>query len=198
MLKKKYKILIRLVLFLIGSLGIVLILNKLFPLPVSKEFSKEILAKDSTLLTAYLTTDQKWRMKSSLSDISPKLIRAIINKEDKYFCWHLGVNPISIARAFYSNIANGEIISGASTITMQLARIIEPADRTYLSKFLEILRAFQIELIYSKSEILEMYLNYLPYGGNIEGVKAASYIYFNHPPNNIKFVAINFIGFNTQ
>ena len=171
--------------FFITSLGIVLLLNKLFPLPISKEFSKEILARDSTLLTAYLTTDQKWRMQSSLSDISPKLVKAIINKEDKYYYYHLGVNPFSITRAFYSNILNGEITSGASTITMQLARIIEPAERNYLSKFLEILRAIQIELIYSKSEILEMYLNYLPYGGNIEGVKAASYIYFNHPPNKL-------------
>lgn len=150
-----------------------------------KEFSKEILAKDSTLLTSYLTKDQKWRMQSTIDEVSPQLVKSLIEKEDKYFYWHFGVNPISITRAFYSNIMQGEITSGASTITMQLARIIEPADRNYLSKFLEILRAIQIELVYSKTEILEMYLNYLPYGGNIEGVKAASYIYFNNPPNSI-------------
>ncbi|MCW8850945.1 MAG: hypothetical protein OQJ81_13290, partial [Melioribacteraceae bacterium] len=71
MLRKKNKILINIGLFLIGSLGLVLLLNRLFPLPISKEFSKEIFAEDTTLLTAYLTTDQKWRMQSTLSDISP-------------------------------------------------------------------------------------------------------------------------------
>lgn len=124
-------------------------------------------------------------MQTTIDKVSPELIKSLITKEDKYFYWHFGFNPISILKAFYSNLIKGEIVSGASTITMQLARIWNPAKRTYLNKIIEILRAIQIEIIYSKTEILEMYLNYLPYGGNIEGVKAASYIYFNHPPSKL-------------
>ncbi len=181
----KNKIFGRISTFILSIVLFSISLNYLFPLPKEKSFSKEILASDSTLLTAYLSKDDKWRMKILLDEVSPDLIKSLIEKEDKYFYWHLGFNPVSIIRAFYSNITKGEIVSGASTITMQLARIWEPADRTYLNKFLEILRAFQIEMHYSKSEILEMYLNYLPYGGNTEGVKAASYIYFNRPPNKL-------------
>ena len=164
---------------------LIILLELLFPLPMQKPYSKEILARDSTLLTAYLSTDDKWRLHTSLDEISPDLIKAIIEKEDKWFFWHPGVNLFAVVRAFYSNIVSGEVVSGASTITMQVARLLEPAKRTYLSKFLEMLRAFQIELHYSKKEILEMYLSMLPYGGNIEGVKAASYIYFNRPPGNL-------------
>lgn len=181
----KNKIFIRISAFIIFTIIALIFLNFIFPLPKEKSFSKEILANDSTFLTAYLSGDDKWRMKTSLGEVSPELIKSIIEKEDRYFYWHLGFNPVAIIRASYSNITKGEIVSGASTITMQLARIWEPADRTYLNKFLEILRAFQIEMHYSKSEILEMYLNYIPYGGNIEGVKAASYIYFNRPPNKL-------------
>lgn len=170
---------------LLGLILIFIILNFIFPLPEVKSFSKEILASDTSLLSAYLTEDDKWRMKAEISDFSPDLIKSIIAKEDKYFYWHIGFNPFSILRALYSNISSSKIVSGASTITMQLARLWDPAERNYYNKFLEILRAVQIEILYSKKEILEMYLNYLPYGGNIEGVKAASYIYFNRPPNKL-------------
>jgi len=161
------------------------VLDILFPLPEQKEYSKEILANDGTLLSAYLTGDDKWRLKTELDEVSPELIKAIVEKEDSWFNWHLGVNPVSIVRAFYKNLTRGEKISGASTITMQVARLLEPKERTYLNKLLEIFRAFQIELLYSKEEILEIYLSLLPFGGNIEGVKSASHIYFNRPPDKL-------------
>jgi len=150
-----------------------------------KSFSKEIYAKDGTLLTAYLTEDDKWRMFTKLNEITPELKKAIIEKEDGWFYWHPGINPVSILRALYSNITKGETVSGASTITMQVARLLERKDRTYINKFAEMFRAIQLELHYTKEEILEMYLSLLPYGGNIEGVKAASYIYFNRPPDKL-------------
>ncbi len=178
---KKHKIVFSLLLVI----TLLLTLNFLFPLPQHKTFSKEIYSSNGTLLTAYLTKDDKWRMKTELDKISPDLIKAIINKEDEWFYWHPGVNIFAILRAAYFNIISGKRISGASTITMQLARLIEPARRTYLNKFIEMLRALQLELHYSKKEILEMYLSYLPYGGNIEGVKSASYIYFNRPPDKL-------------
>lgn len=163
----------------------VIALDLIFPLPNPKEFSKVIYAKDGTMLSAYLTRDDKWRMKTNLDEVSPDLINAIIEKEDQWFYWHFGVNPIAIVRALFQNVSRGERVSGASTITMQLARMLEPSSRTYGKKFLEILRALQLELHYSKKEILEMYLSLLPYGGNIEGIKSAAHIYFNRPPDKL-------------
>jgi len=192
MLKTKYNLKELLPLFkskvvytLTGILVVVLTLNLLFPLPKPKEFSKVIYANNGSLLSAYLTKDDKWRMKTSPDEVTPDLITAILEKEDKWFYWHFGFNPIAIARAFVQNVTRGKRISGASTITMQVARMLEPSSRTYGKKFLEILRAVQLEMHYSKKEILEMYLSLLPYGGNVEGVKSASYIFFNRPPDKL-------------
>ena len=140
------------------------VLDLLFPLPEQNEYSKEILANDGTLLTAYLTDDDKWRLKKGLEEISQELIRAIVEKEDSWFHWHFGLNPVSIVRALYKNLTRDENISGASTITMQVARLLEPKDRTYWNKIIEVFRAFQLELRYSKKEILEIYLSLLPFG----------------------------------
>ena len=161
------------------------VLDLLFPLPGKKEFSKEIHAKDGTLLTAYLTSDDKWRLRTELEEVSPELIKAIIEKEDGWFYWHCGINPVAILRAAYKNLTTGETQLGASTITMQVARMLEPKKRTYFNKLAEMFRALQLEIKYSKEEILELYLILLPFGGNIEGVKSASYIYFNRPPKKL-------------
>ncbi len=161
---------------------IVVILNFLFPPPQLKEYSQVIYAKDSTMLSAYLTPDDKWRLETKLTDITQEMVQAIIHKEDKWFYWHFGFNPISFVRAFVSNISSGKRVSGASTITMQIARLMEPGERSYFNKVLEICRAIQLEFYYSKTELLEIYLSNIPMGGNIEGVKAASLLYFNKLP----------------
>ena len=181
-LLKKYQ---RTVKVVFTILLLFVVLDLLFPLPGKKEFSKEVHAKDGTLLTAYLTSDDKWRLRTELEEVSPELIKAIIEKEDNWFYWHTGINPFSIVRAFYRNLTTGETQLGASTITMQVARMLEPKKRTYINKFGEMFRAIQLEIRYSKEEILELYLSLLPFGGNIEGVKSASYIYFNRPPNKL-------------
>ena len=173
------------VIILAAFLFTVISLDILFPLPELKPYSKVIYAKDGSLLSAYLSKDDKWRMPTHLGDISQELKKAILVKEDKWFYWHPGVNPIAVVKSLAQNLFSGKIISGASTITMQLARMLEPAERTYKNKFLEMLRALQLELHYSKEEIFEMYLSCLPYGGNIEGVKSASYIFYNTPPNKL-------------
>ena len=170
---------------LLAFVCIVIIIDLLFPLPALKPYSKTVYSSDGTLLNAYLTKDDKWRMRTRLEDVSPDLINAIIEKEDSWFYWHLGVNPVAVVRALFQNAATGKRVSGASTITMQVARMLEPAERTYANKFLEMLRAFQLEMHYSKDEILEIYLSCLPFGGNIEGVKSAAYIYFNRPPDKL-------------
>ncbi|MGB5894596.1 MAG: transglycosylase domain-containing protein, partial [Ignavibacteriaceae bacterium] len=157
----------------------------LYPPTSLKQYSKEIIADDGTLISAYLTEDDKWRLRTDIDEVSPELIKAIIEKEDSWFFWHFGVNPFSIVRAIYSNAASGKRISGASTITMQVIRLLEPGERTHFNKLIEMLRAVQFELHYSKREILEIYLSLLPFGGNIEGVKSASYIYYNRPTNQL-------------
>jgi len=179
---KKYKKTIQIIL---AMLLLYIALDLLFPLPQVKEFSKEIHAKDGTLLTAYLTSDDKWRLRTELDEVSLELIKAIVEKEDSWFYWHFGVNSFSIIRALYTNLISGNKKVGASTITMQVARMLEPKNRTYANKFVEIFRAIQLEIRYSKKEILELYLSLLPFGGNIEGVKSASYIYFNRPPDKL-------------
>ncbi|MDX2249692.1 MAG: penicillin-binding protein 1C [Bacteroidia bacterium] len=172
-----------------GVVGLIffifLLLSLIFPLPTPKTCSTTILAADSTLLCAYLTPDEKWRMATSLDKVSSELIEALIAKEDKWFFYHPGINPFSLLRALINNLSSGKRSSGASTLTMQLARMADPSPRTYLSKIKEMFRALQYEWKYSKREILEMYLSYLPYGGNVEGVTAASYIFFQRPPEKI-------------
>lgn len=177
----KSKIVIALFLIMIAVISADLI----FQLPEFKPYSKVIYANDGSLLTAYLSSDGKWRMRTRLDDVPLDLKKAILEKEDKWFYWHFGINPFAIVRALIQNISSGKRVSGASTITMQVARMLAPAERNYLNKFIEILRAFQLELHYSKDEILELYMSHLPFGGNIEGLKSASYIYFNRPPNKM-------------
>ena len=129
-------------------------------------------------------------MKTELDEISPLLRKTIIAKEDKYFYSHPGINLIAIGRAFINNITRMKRTSGASTITMQVARAMEPRKRNLGSKIIEDFRALQLELKYSKDEILQLYLNLVPYGGNIEGVKSASQLYFKKNPDHLSLAEI--------
>ncbi len=171
--------------FLFGPILTFYILNTLYPLRINIDYSRVVYAKDSTVIHAFLNDDDKWRMKTELDEIIPGLKSAIINKEDKWFNHHYGVDPFALSRALFNNVIYGKTTSGASTITMQVARLLEPKARTYANKFVEIFRAVQLEYNYSKEEILQMYLNLVPYGGNIEGVKSASVLYFNKLPDRL-------------
>lgn len=166
------------------------LLNFIFPLPDKIEYSTIITDNKHEVIHAYLTSDQKWRMKTELTEISPLLRKTIIEKEDKYFYYHPGINPFAIMRAFAKNILYLKRTSGASTITMQVARAIEPKKRTWLNKTREMFRAIQLEGKYSKEEIMQLYLNLVPYGGNIEGVKSASLLYFNKSPDHLSLAEI--------
>jgi len=166
------------------------LLNGIFPLPDKIEYSTIITDDKGEVINAYLTKDEKWRMKTELNEISPLLRKTIIAKEDKYFYSHPGVNAIAVARAFFKNLFRMKTTSGASTITMQVARALEHRKRNIGSKLIEMFRAFQLEIKYSKNEILQMYLNLIPYGGNIEGVKSASILYFNKRPDHLSLAEI--------
>ena len=168
---------------LLGGVLLALGLDRLFPLPPAPRYSPIVLAADGTVLHAFLNPTQKWRMKTELAEITPALQQAIIQKEDRYFHYHLGVNPLAILQAAGRNMFRPGRTTGASTITMQVARLLEPKERTFGNKLLEMLRATQLEAHYSKAEILQLYLNLVPYGGNIEGVKSAALLYFQQPPD---------------
>ncbi|HVU83990.1 MAG TPA: penicillin-binding protein 1C, partial [Puia sp.] len=162
----------------------------IFPLPDRVEYSTVVLDDQGKVIHAFLTRDQQWRMKTSLDEISPLLKKTILAKEDKYFYLHPGVNPIAIVKSLAGNLIHWKIRSGASTISMQVARALEPRPRTYLNKLWEIFRAEQLELKYKKDEILQLYLNLVPYGGNIQGVKAAAWFYFKKNPDHLSLAEI--------
>jgi len=141
-------------------------------------FSQCVRDRNGKVLRVTLTTDQKYRVWTSLANISPALIGATLQFEDKYYRYHPGVNPVALMRAAIG-LRPGGGHSGASTITMQVARLrYHLPTRTFKGKFVQIVRALELERHYSKSQILEAYLNLAPYGRNIEGVGAASQIYF--------------------
>ncbi|MBL0234875.1 MAG: penicillin-binding protein 1C [Chitinophagaceae bacterium] len=177
----------------ISLLGLVLIfflLNFIFPLPDQIEYSTVITDNKGEVVHAFLTRDQKWRMKTELEEISPLLQKTIVAKEDRHFYSHPGVDLLAVTRAFFTNIFRMRRTSGASTITMQVAKALEPGKRNIWSKIREMFRAFQLEMRYSKKQILQLYLNLVPYGGNIEGVKAASLFYFKKNPDHLSLAEI--------
>lgn len=180
----------RLGIFILGLFLLFFLLNWIFPLPDKIEYSTIITDSKGEVANAYLTSDQKWRMKTELEEISPLLRKTIIAKEDKYFYSHPGVNPVAVGRALFKNIFRMKTTSGASTITMQVARAMEHRPRNLLSKLIEAFRAFQLEWKYDKDEILQLYLNLVPYGGNIEGVKSASILYFKKNPDHLSLAEI--------
>ncbi len=167
------------------SLLAFLIYDTFLPVKENTSYSKVILDNNGDFLHAYLSNDDKWRLYTEVSEITPELIKSIRVKEDRFFYYHPGINPIAITRAVFNNIRKGYRTSGASTITMQVARLKQPKRRTIISKVQEMIFAFQLEWKYSKKEILQLYINLLPYGGNIEGIKSASLLYFNKFPQQL-------------
>ncbi len=163
--------------------------SPLFPL----NYSTVILADPSEdqdeknqILRVFLNRDEQWILPPREDiPIPDKLKTAVLQYEDRYFYYHPGINPVAIFRAVYQNISSGKTISGASTLTMQVARLIRRKERTYWNKIVEILQALKIEILYSKDEILELYLNHAPYGGNIIGYQAASLRYFQKLPEQL-------------
>jgi penicillin-binding protein 1C len=136
-------------------------------------------------LRFFLPADERWRFPVELSELPPELPRALVASEDRRFYHHLGVDPMAVFRAAWSNVRAGEVVSGASTIPMQIARMVDPGPRTFVSKVRESFRALQLERRYSKDELLEIYLNLTPYGGNLEGIGTAAWFYFGKAPDQL-------------
>lgn len=170
-------------------LAAVLIGVRWYPHPSLSEsipLSTVVRDREGRLLRLTLASDQRYRLWVPLKDISPQLVKAVMLQEDAWFRWHPGFNPISLVRGAWSTYGSGEARIGGSTLTMQLARLRwRLQTRDVRGKLVQIARALQLELFYSKDEILEAYLNFAPYGGNIEGVGAASLIYYRKPPDRV-------------
>ncbi|QRO00381.1 penicillin-binding protein 1C [Archangium violaceum] len=154
----------------------------LVPLPERLSESHSVLVeyRDGTPAHVFLAPDERWRVPTVLAEVDPAYVQALLALEDKRFHWHGGVDPLAIVRAAVTNVSRGRRVSGASTLTMQLVRVLEPRPRTLTSKLIESLRAAQLELWLSKEEILSAYLQFVPYGRNVEGVEAAALAYFGH------------------
>jgi penicillin-binding protein 1C len=147
------------------------------------DYSRVIFDRHHKLLRIALTKDEKYRIYTPLSAISPELINATLFHEDRYYRVHPGVNPVAIARSAWTFLRDGRARAGASTVTMQLARLrFHLRTRTLAGKCEQIVRALEIERHYTKAQILEAYFNLAPYGGNLEGIGAASARYFGKPP----------------
>ncbi|MBY4590586.1 penicillin-binding protein 1C [Rhizobium redzepovicii] len=159
-----------------------------FPPPLDKAnlVSAEVLDADGQLLRAFATSEGRWRLKTGVADVDPQFLRMLIAYEDQRFYDHGGVDAWALGRASLQFIRNGRIVSGASTLSMQVARLIEPrAGRSLSAKLLQLARAVQIERRLSKEQILDLYLTHAPYGGNLEGVRAASLAYFGKEPRRL-------------
>ncbi len=146
--------------------------------------------RDGRPAFVFLSPDDKWRLPVELDGVEPKLVEALVALEDKRFWSHDGVDGIAIARAAITNASAGRVVSGGSTLTMQLARLLEPRPRTVRSKLIDMFRAVQLDLRLTKREILEAYLARTPYGGNVEGVESAAWSYFGHGARHLTPIEI--------
>ncbi|EKF41927.1 penicillin-binding protein 1C [Nitratireductor indicus C115] len=162
-------------------------LDKAYPPPLAKlSLSQEVIDRDGALLRAYAAPDGRWRLQARIDTLDPQFLAMLVAYEDKRFWSHSGVDLRAIARAAFQLATSGHIVSGASTLSMQLARLIEPREeRSFGAKLRQMARALQIERRLSKREILERYLTLAPYGGNLEGIRAASLAWFGKEPHKL-------------
>ena len=159
-------------------------LDHALPPPLMPEVSALVTDREGRALRAFPVEDGRWRLPVDPESVDPAFRAALIEIEDQRFYSHHGVDPLAMARAVGSLVSSGRIVSGGSTITMQTARLLEPRPRrTIGAKLIEMVRAIQLERRYSKHEILQAYLTLAPYGGNLEGVRAASWAWFGHEPD---------------
>jgi penicillin-binding protein 1C len=157
------------------------------PLEQARQVSTTVVDRNGKLLRAYAMADGRWRLPvNAKTSVDPGYIELLLAYEDRRFRSHIGVDPLALGRAALQLITHGHIVSGGSTITMQLARLMEPRqERSLGAKLRQAVRAIEIERQLSKDEILNLYLALAPYGGNLEGVRAASIAYFGKEPKRL-------------
>src|SRR5215208_3305546 len=155
------------------------------PLREGFSFSTLVVDRDGKLLRPYATREGRWRLPATRESVDPRFLDMLLAYEDSRFLSHRGVDPLALGRALSQLVWNGRVVSGASTLTMQVARLLEPRERTWLAKLRQMVRAIQIEQKLGKDEVLALYLSLAPYGGNLEGIRAASLAYFGKEPRRL-------------
>jgi penicillin-binding protein 1C len=157
------------------------------PLAQASEVSTTIVDRNGKLLRAYAMADGRWRLPvDAKTGVDPTYLKLLLAYEDRRFRSHAGVDPLAMGRAAFQLLARGHIVSGGSTITMQLARLTEPRrERSVYAKLRQMIRALEIERQMNKDQILDLYLAMAPFGGNLEGVRAASIAYFGKEPKRL-------------
>ena len=163
----------------VGSLGALPDVGRL-------EVSHTVLGRDGRLLRAYATNDGRWRLDARADEVDPRYLQLLTTYEDRRFARHFGVDLFALGRAAVQFASSGHIVSGGSTLTMQVARLLEPRkERSIATKLRQIVRAIQLEATLGKNDILALYLTLAPYGGNLEGIRAASLAYFGKEPRRL-------------
>src|SRR5712691_12863217 len=157
------------------------------PLAQARQVSTTIVDRNDKLLRAYAMADGRWRLPvDARTGVDPGYLKLLLAYEDRRFYSHEGVDPLALGRAAFQLVSRGHIVSGGSTITMQLARLMEPRrERSVYAKLRQVVRALEIERELNKDQILDLYLALAPFGGNLEGVRAASIAYFGKEPKRL-------------
>ncbi len=171
---------------MVAVYGIVLLAVP-FPDKVIKNihYSTEVLDKNRQLLYTFINDKGRWQLPIELGRLDGRFIQATLAIEDRNFYKHSGVDLLAVVRSSFLNLTNGRIISGASTVSMQTIRLVEGRKRSFLNKIIEMAHAIRLEQLYTKEQILKMYFELAPYGGNIHGIRAASLRYLNKEPDDL-------------
>jgi penicillin-binding protein 1C len=174
-------------LILIGAFAAWVISLGPLPLQQARQVSTTIVDRNGKLLRAYAMADGRWRLPvDAKTNVDPGYLKLLLAYEDRRFRSHAGVDPLALGRAAFQLVTRGHIVSGGSTITMQLARLLEPRrERSVSAKLRQMVRALEIERRMTKDQILDLYLALAPYGGNLEGIRAASIAYFGKEPKRL-------------
>ncbi|KAA8560376.1 Penicillin-binding protein 1C [Pseudomonas extremaustralis] len=162
--------------------------DRIWPLPLPKDdLARVVLAEDGTPLWRFADANGVWRYPVQTSEVSPYYLDALLTYEDRWFYQHPGINPLALARATWQNLTGARVVSGGSTLSMQVARLLDPHSRTFYGKLRQLWRTAQLEWHLSKEEILNLYLNRAPFGGTLQGVAAASWAYLGKSPAQLTY-----------
>lgn len=171
---------------LLLPLALLWLADRLFPLPLPEDdLARVVLAEDGTPMWRFADRDGVWRYPVTPDEVSPYYLDALLTYEDRWFRQHPGINPLALGRAAWQNLSGGRVVSGGSTLSMQVARLLDPHSRDLPGKLKQLWRTAQLEWHLSKDEILALYLNRAPFGGTLQGVAAASWSYLGKPPSQL-------------
>ncbi|WP_073524999.1 peptidoglycan glycosyltransferase PbpC [Pseudomonas fluorescens] len=160
--------------------------DRIWPLPLPQDdLARVVLAEDGTPLWRFADANGVWRYPVQTREVSPYYLDALLTYEDRWFYHHPGVNPLALVRATWQNLSGTRVVSGGSTLSMQVARLLDPHSRTLHGKLRQLWRTAQLEWHLSKDEILNLYLNRAPFGGTLQGVAAASWAYLGKSPSQL-------------